>query len=63
MRAERSGTGDGRVYTVYFTSTDARGASCQGSVKVSVPHNQSGFTAVDGGPLYNSLACSGWGSP
>ena len=63
VRAERGGTGDGRVYTVYFTSTDARGASCRGSVKVSVPHNQSGFTAVDGGPLYNSLACSGWGSP
>ena len=56
--AERAGGGNGRVYTIYFTATDSRGASCQGNVRVSVPHDQGGAGAVDDGPLFNSTVCS-----
>ncbi|MEO8436294.1 MAG: thrombospondin type 3 repeat-containing protein [Pyrinomonadaceae bacterium] len=57
--AERAGGGNGRVYTIYFTAADNRGASCQGSVKISVPHDQGGGAAVDDGPLYDSTVCLG----
>lgn len=58
VRDERSANGNGRVYTIYFTATDSRGASCQGSVRVSVPHEPGG-DAVDDGPSYDSTICSG----
>jgi uncharacterized repeat protein (TIGR01451 family) len=57
VRAERSGAGNGRVYTLSFTASDGRGESCQGSVRVSVPHDQSGAPAVDDGAAYDSTAC------
>jgi hypothetical protein len=34
VRAERSGRGNGRVYTIFFTARDGRGGSCQNSVAV-----------------------------
>ena len=40
VRAARFGKGDGRVYTIEFTATDAQGASTTGSVTVAVPHDQ-----------------------
>lgn len=56
IRAERSGLGDGRVYHILFTATDDQGATCQGDVTVSVPHDQSGAPAVDSAPpSYPSL--------
>jgi len=54
LRAERSGEGDGRVYQINFTATDQYGQSCNGSVKVSVPHDKK-HQALDSGPFYNSL--------
>src|SRR5262249_17397612 len=36
LRAERVGTGNGRVYHVSFTGTDSNGGFCSGTVKVSV---------------------------
>src|SRR6266542_952552 len=55
VRAERLGSGDGRVYHIGFTADDGDGGSCSGSVTVGVPHDQgSGSTAVDGGPLFDS---------
>jgi hypothetical protein len=56
LRAERDGTGNGRVYTIFFTADDGRGGTCTGSVKVSVPHNN-GDTAVDDGPKFDSTQC------
>lgn len=53
LRADRTGTGNGRVYHVGFRAQDPSGASCSGVVKVSVPHDR-GRDAVDGGPLYDS---------
>lgn len=51
VRAERSGTGDGRVYRIAFTGTDPDGGTCTGTVLVTVPHDQGqGSTAVDSAP-------------
>lgn len=57
LRAERSGAGNGRVYTIYFTATDAKGGSSHSSVKVSVPKNNHEI-AVDDGPAFDSTLCS-----
>lgn len=40
LRAERSGTGKGRVYTIGITCTDAFNKSSTGSVSVTVPHDK-----------------------
>jgi K319-like protein len=40
LRAERSGHGNGRTYTLNYTATDATGLASEGSVKVRVPHDQ-----------------------
>ena len=53
LRAERSGRGDGRVYTIHFTAADFEGSSA-GTVKVGVPKNKKGDTAIDSGGAYNS---------
>jgi len=62
VRAERSATllggGDGRVYTIYFTASDDRGGSCQGSVTVGVPRTANG-SFTNGGALYDSTECAG----
>ena len=62
VRAERAGTprlpGDGRVYHIGFTATDAEGGTCSGTVPVCVPHDQRpGATCVDQGPLHDSTIC------
>jgi len=54
VRAERSGTGDGRVYHISFTADDGNGGTCTGEVLVSVPHDQNGNPAVDQGALFDS---------
>jgi len=43
LRSERSGLGDGRVYTIVYTASDASGNPAEVTVEVHVPHNQSGF--------------------
>lgn len=52
LRAERSGTGNGRVYAVEFTADDGF-ESCTGSVGVTVPHSRKS-TAEDDGQTYDS---------
>ena len=39
LRAERSGIGDGRVYTVTITAKDASNNTSIASVEIVVPHN------------------------
>lgn len=59
LRAERSGTGDGRVYKIWFTATDQWGATATGFVKVVVSHDQSPALrchAIDSGYLYDATA-------
>ena len=53
IRAERSGTGNGRVYEISFIAVDDSGAECVGSVNVSVPHNVE-EEAIDDGQIYDS---------
>jgi len=55
VRAERDGGGDGRVYRISYTATDADGATCSGTVTVSVAHDNSGAPAVDSGASYDSF--------
>lgn len=60
IRAERDGSGDGRVYHVRFAADDGRGGLCTGSVQVCVRHdNRPGATCGDQGALFESLAPDG----
>jgi|GEM_PF-1234801 len=40
LRAERSGSGDGRVYTVTITGTDESGNASTAAVEIIVPHDK-----------------------
>jgi hypothetical protein len=40
LRAERSGKGVGRIYTITITATDSAGNSSHKQVLVTVPHDQ-----------------------
>ncbi len=40
VRAERSGNGPGRLYTLRFSATTDSGGLCQGTVDVCVPHDR-----------------------
>ena len=40
LGAERSGRGNGRIYTVLITATDAFGNSSTAAVDIKVPHDQ-----------------------
>jgi len=40
LRAERSGSGDGRVYMLTYQATDSSGNSSTATATVTVPHNQ-----------------------
>jgi hypothetical protein len=52
LRSERDGGADGRVYTIYFTVTDASGNVGTASAMVTVPVSQSSGPAIDSGPHY-----------
>jgi VCBS repeat-containing protein len=56
LRAERLGSGDGRVYHILITVDDGMGEVHICTLKIGVvPHDHSGdLDAVDGGPLYDS---------
>jgi hypothetical protein len=55
VRAERSGPGTGRLYSIDFTATDGNGYTCSGVVQVQVPHDQGqGFIPIDTGQWYDS---------
>jgi FG-GAP repeat len=59
LRAERSGQGNGRVYTIFFTASDGRGGSCQGSVTVCVPRTKK-RSCTNGGAIFDSTDGSGF---
>ncbi|MHC4842511.1 MAG: hypothetical protein ACYTEE_01785, partial [Planctomycetota bacterium] len=40
LRAERSGKGNGRIYSIVITATDESGNSSVAEVHVFVPHNR-----------------------
>jgi hypothetical protein len=53
VRAERKGSGNGRVYQIGFTATDEFGDSCNGKVLVCVPINPIGGSCIDDGQAVN----------
>jgi parallel beta-helix repeat protein len=55
VRAERDGSGNGRLYHIGFIADDSKGGTCSGTVMVSVPKSQGKKGApVDDGALYDS---------
>jgi hypothetical protein len=54
IRAERSGTGNGRVYRIAYTATCMEGGECQGIATVRVPRSQGGPAAIDDGTAFDS---------
>ncbi|MBX3326454.1 MAG: CARDB domain-containing protein [Nitrospira sp.] len=40
LRKERSGTGNGRVYAIWYEAIDGKSGACTGSVRVGIPHDQ-----------------------
>ncbi len=59
VRAERTASplsGNGWVYTIYFTASDGKGESCQGSVTVCVPRTRNG-SCSDYRPDFDSTEC------
>jgi hypothetical protein len=53
VRAERAGNGNGRVYVIMFTASDGHGGSCQGMLRVNVPHDRN-HDAIDDGQSVDS---------
>jgi hypothetical protein len=57
IRAERQGSGNGRVYYIYFTANDGNGGTCSGEVLVGVPKSMGKKGGpIDDGALYDSTA-------
>jgi hypothetical protein len=54
IRAERSGQGDGRVYSISFLARDANNLESTGTVKTSVPETRNA-AAIDSGQSYDSI--------
>lgn len=55
VRAERSGSGNGRFYHIGFTADDGKGGTCTGAVTVNVPKSKGKKgAAIDDGALYDS---------
>jgi K319-like protein len=55
LRAERSGSGNGRVYQIRFSAHDGRGGQCTGVAQVAVPRSaKPSEYAVDDGQRYDS---------
>jgi hypothetical protein len=55
LRAERSSTGNGRVYHVAFTVADDQGADCAGTVDVGVVKDIGTASAIDSGAVFDSF--------
>jgi hypothetical protein len=55
LRAERSGTGDGRVYRIAVTVTDTGGLTCEATLRVAVPHDLANSPIDSAPPSFVSL--------
>jgi hypothetical protein len=59
VRAERDGSGNGRVYHISYTANDGHGGTCSGELLVGVPKSKGKKgDPVDEGPLYDSTESS-----
>jgi hypothetical protein len=55
LRRERMKHGNGRVYAISFTATNATGGECSSTVHVCVPASHDAATCIDDGQTVNSL--------
>jgi large repetitive protein len=55
LRAERKGSGNGRVYRIFYTVSDGQGGTCSGVEKVRVPKKKNGKAIDDTDRSYNSF--------
>lgn len=56
LRAERDGSGNGRVYRLHVSGDDSRGGTCEKTVIVGVPHDKGkGATVIDSGDTFDSF--------
>ncbi len=65
LRAERSGNGNGRIYTVTVECTDATGLTTTKTVTVTVPHDQGGDDdeeCIEVGD-FTTYSQAEWGAP
>ncbi|MBL7768320.1 MAG: family 10 glycosylhydrolase [Flavipsychrobacter sp.] len=61
LRAERSGTGSGRIYTITVTATDAAGNESTASTEVRVPHSAAASTSsTEAAAMENSQPVGNW---
>ena len=64
LRAERSGTGTGRIYTITMRCTDLAGNTSEETTTVTVPHDMSGKSSANPTRLgENTLAVSVYNNP
>ena len=56
LRAERSGKGNGRIYTITYTATDASGNIQSASATVTVPHDKGKGKAAPGLLAFKALS-------
>jgi hypothetical protein len=62
LRAERSGSSNGRVYRITFIASDGKGGETEGNVFVIVPHDRRqdceciDVNAIDDGQKYDATA-------
>ena len=54
VRAERSGIGNGRVYSITFKASDDKGASCSTVMTVGVPHDKKDTAVLDSDKNFDS---------
>jgi len=59
LRRERNGSGNGRVYTVYYEVSNGRGAVTAGSCQIGTPHSANSASPVADASQY----CVGQGCP
>jgi hypothetical protein len=59
LRAERSGNGTGRIYTITITATDAAGNSANATTKVTVPHDNAVTVKTTPGKILPEEALNG----
>ena len=59
LRCERSGDGDGRVYTIHLAVADPNGNVATAAALMNVPLGMDGSVAIDGGPMYTVVSSCG----
>lgn len=62
LRAEREGSGNGRVYRIHLQVSDGNGNSTTATCQVHVPKSQNGNPAVDDGAAAGYIVTSSCGS-